>query len=29
MNLYNDRNKIIELFEDKVISPSIKSDGVE
>ena len=34
MNLYNDRNKIIKLFEDKVISPSMhaydaKSDRVE
>ena len=34
MNLYNNRSKIINLFENKVISPSMyaydgKSDGIE
>ena len=34
MNLYNDRNKIIKLFEKKFVIPSMyaydpKSDGVE
>ena len=34
MQLYNSRNKIVKLFEDKAISPSMyvynaKSDGIE